>query len=372
MIGMKTVHFRAKNGVRALSKWIVPYVRSRIHANEFRPILSYLFTEWKCNMGCDYCYTYDNSVPGMTFDTAKRSMDWLKTTGCRVVAIMGGEPLLRKDFIVDVIDYGVRNGLFLYLPTNGVLMDEAFIDRVGRAGVAAMNLAVDCIEPKPGLPKGLSRIEGQFRYLVEKMEDYGYMIFLNINITSKNMADVRKLTEIAMQYRIGVDYHINERPHVEQAHYRPETMDTYIEPDQYEEADALLDWLIDRNLKGQPMINSAAHLAAMKPFLRGELETWPCRAGRNSSAIRVDGSLSPCFGLYSSDTDWGHIGAPKFDPERIEAVKKQCLRHCLSTCQFTMGHYYEGLGFWYWAKKFSITGGMTGSNGGRGAAGRNR
>jgi hypothetical protein len=33
----------------------------------------------------------------MTEDVARRSIDWLHDHGCRVLALMGGEPLLRPD-----------------------------------------------------------------------------------------------------------------------------------------------------------------------------------------------------------------------------------------------------------------------------------
>ena len=95
----------------------------------------------------------------MPLETAIRSIDWLKTIGCRVLAIMGGEPLIERDFIVEVIRYGSSNGFFVYLPTNGRLLTEDYIDELGKAGVAGFNLAVDCIEPKKGLPKALMLIE---------------------------------------------------------------------------------------------------------------------------------------------------------------------------------------------------------------------
>ena len=118
----------------------------------------------------------------MDLETAKSAVDWLKSTGCRVIPLMGGEPLLRKDFVLEVIRYGAENGFFMYLPTNGYLMDENFIDEVGKAGVAAINLAVDCVSPLRGLPKALLRIAPQFRCLVEKQKEFGYLLFFNINI----------------------------------------------------------------------------------------------------------------------------------------------------------------------------------------------
>jgi len=101
----------------------------------------------------------------------------------------------------------------MYLPTNGYLLDKPFIDEIGRAAIAAINLAVDCIAPRKGLPKALLNIEPQFRYLVERQKEYGYLVFFNINICRNNLKDVRMLTEIAHKNGIGPDYHLNAPPH---------------------------------------------------------------------------------------------------------------------------------------------------------------
>ena len=60
--------------------------------------------------------------PGMTEDVAKRSIDWLRDTGCRVLALMGGEPLLRPDFAHKIIYYAAKKDFWIYLPTNGRLL----------------------------------------------------------------------------------------------------------------------------------------------------------------------------------------------------------------------------------------------------------
>jgi MoaA/NifB/PqqE/SkfB family radical SAM enzyme len=238
-------------------------------------------------------------------------------------------------------------------------LTEDFIDAVGSNGVAAVNLAVDCVEEISGMPKNLVKIEPQFKYLVKQQEKYGYLVFFNINITRKNMEDVKRLTEIAHEYKIGTDYHIVEPPREEENHYQHHGNDFYITQDYWKETDELLDWLIDKNKHGYPMVNSITHLQSMKKFMRGETEPWQCRAGINSSFIRTDGSLSPCFGLYSLNHDWGRIGDSKFDLQALETQKKKCNHYCLSTCQYNVGHYYTiSSGILKWAFKHVRTGGL--------------
>lgn len=289
----------------------------------------------------------------MDIETAKSAIDWLKSIGCRVIPIMGGEPLMRKDFVLEVIRYGAENGFFMYLPTNGYLMDKAFIDEVGKAGVAAINLAVDCVSPRKGLPKALLNIEPQFRYLVERQKKYGYLTFFNINICRNNIRDVKLLTEIAHQNKIGTDYHLNEPPHsfVDTSHYKHHDDMLSITPDQYNEVSELLDWLIDKQRHGWPMVNSIEHLKVFKERMKGQMEPWDCRAGHNGALIKPDGTLSPCFDLITYDHDWGRIWEPKFDEDELQAVKKKCMPYCSSTCFYTMAYYYKFRSVPQWVRK---------------------
>jgi MoaA/NifB/PqqE/SkfB family radical SAM enzyme len=344
---MQTAHYKSLNGIRAVRRWAIPYFNSLFHSGQFRPILCYLFTEWHCNIDCHYCFQYDNAkqhaAPGMDLDTARSAVDWLKSLGCRVIPLMGGEPTLRKDFLLDVLQYGSENGFFMYLPTNGYLLDKPFIDELGKTGVAAINLAVDCIAPRRGLPKALLNIEPQFRYLVERQKKYGYILFFNINICRNNIKDVRMLTEIAHQNRIGTDYHLNEPPHhfVDVDHYTHQDDMLSVTEKEWEEVDRLLDWLIEKHREGWPMVNSIAHLREFKLRMRGRMQPWDCRAGHNGALIRTDGTLSPCFDLITYEHDWGRIGNPKFDKKELEEVKKNCLPNCSSTCYHTMASYYS-------------------------------
>ncbi len=356
--------YNSLNRRRAVQTWLIPYLNSRLHKNELRPIVPYLFTDYKCNLDCHYCWANNNKVEGMTEDVARRSIDWLHSLGCRVLAIMGGEPLLRPGFMQKVIYYAAGRGFFVYLPTNGRLMRPEVIDRLGDAGVAVWNLAVDVVNEQPGLPKALNRIRPYFDYLIRMQHRCGYMVFLNINICRTNLDDVLQLTEIAHEEGIATDYHINETPLIEQAHFRHrDANSTYLTPEEWPRVDELLDWLTEKNRSGYKMINSVRHLSDMKDFMRGKVEPWQCRAGRNSLIIRLDGTLAPCFGLYSAAEDWGEVGNARFDFRQLEEMKKTCSLNCLSTCQHTLGYCYNNMRVLKWLVRQALNGfrGVTGS-----------
>jgi MoaA/NifB/PqqE/SkfB family radical SAM enzyme len=364
-VEMTQKEYQRMNAIRTWKTWGSPYFKSRWHNKEVRPIIPYLFTEWKCNLDCHYCWSYNNAVKGMTEDTAKQSIDWLHSIGSRVLALMGGEPLLRPKFIHKIVSYSAKKDIFVYLPTNGRLMKPEVIDQLGDAGIATVNLAVDSVKERKSLPKAFEPIKPYFEYLVKRQRYYGYTVMFNINICHNNMDDVKELTEIAHDSGIATDYHINETPMTEQDHFKHLSENqTYLTPEDWPKVDALLDYLNDKRVNhGYKMVNPIQHMEDMKQLMRGNVPPWQCRAGQNSLIIRTDGTLAPCFPMYSATHDWGVVGAHKFEVKQLDDMKVDCTKHCLSTCNYILGYCYDTLRVMTWAAKQAMHGfkGATGS-----------
>src|SRR5713226_3507077 len=164
-VEMTQREYQKMNAIRTWKTWGSPYFKSRWHNKEVRPIIPYLFTEWKCNLDCHYCWSYDNRIKGMTEDTARRAIDWLESTPCRVLAPTGGEPLIRPDFVHKVVYYAAKKDFWVYLATNARLLRPEVTDRLADAGIATVNFAVDTIKEKPGLPKALEHVRANFDHL---------------------------------------------------------------------------------------------------------------------------------------------------------------------------------------------------------------
>ena len=349
---------------KAMRGWLFPYMRSRVMPGDFHPIIAYLFTEWKCNLDCHYCWAFDNRVKGMTEDIARRSIDWLHDHGCRVLALMGGEPMLRPQFVHKVVYYAAKKGFWVYVPTNGRLLRPDVIDRLGDAGVATFNLAVDALDIKPGLPKALAPIRSHFDHLVKRQFRYGYTVFFNMNICRNNMDDIRALTDIAREHRIATDYHINEPPMLEPEHFEHfHDNVTYIRQEDWPAVDQLVDFLIEKNRSGYKMVNSVQRLNEMREFMRGKLQEWNCRAGHNNVIVRVDGTLAPCFPMYSATYDWGVAGSHKFEKQQLNEMTKGCQPHCFSTLNHNLAYCYDAMRVVKWVSKQASRGfqGVSGS-----------
>jgi pyruvate-formate lyase-activating enzyme len=366
--------------LRKVRGWLVPYLRSRILPGDFHPITAYLFVEYKCNIDCWYCWSFNNHVKGMTEDVARRSIDWLYDHGCRVLALMGGEPLLRPHLAHKIVYYAAKKGFWVYIGTNGRLLRPAVADRLADAGVAVYNFALDAWDEKPGLPKALTPVRRNLEYLARKQYGYGYMVFFNMNICRNNLEDIRLLTEYAREHRLATDYHLNESPMLEQdGHFRHlQDNPTYLRPADWPAVDELIDWIVEKHRAGYQIVNSIARLQEMKAFLRmssgGELRRlgwngdgtgtaeellaampgitreedgglrfseWACRGGQNNVVVRTDGTLAPCFPMYSATYDWGTIERHRFDAAGLRVMKDACQRHCFSTLNHNLAYCYN-------------------------------
>ena len=235
-------HWPAPKVLKTMKGWMFPYFKSRVLPGDFQPIIAYLFTEWKCNLDCHYCWSYDNRIKGMTEDTARRAIDWLESTPCRVLAPTGGEPLIRPDFVHKVVYYAAKKDFWVYLATNARLLRPEVTDRLADAGIATVNFAVDTIKEKPGLPKAFEHVRANFDHLVRRQYRYGYTVFFNTNICRTNIDDVKELATIAHENGISITFHINEAPMMEQGHFKHlHENDTYIRPEDFPVVDDLLD-----------------------------------------------------------------------------------------------------------------------------------
>lgn len=95
----------------------------------------------RCNLRCGYCYV-DRSDADMSPETAKAVVDLAGRDAKRAGLIFfGGEPLLRRELIYDTIAYAraredkLNCRFFFKITTNGLLLDDEFLDFARREGV---------------------------------------------------------------------------------------------------------------------------------------------------------------------------------------------------------------------------------------------
>ena len=93
----------------------------------------------RCNLRCDYCYVSHGMVEDMTLDTARAVVNLAAKSSKRAGLIFfGGEPLLKRELIYETTAYARAREkqtdcrFFLKITTNGLLLDDEFLDFIKR------------------------------------------------------------------------------------------------------------------------------------------------------------------------------------------------------------------------------------------------
>jgi radical SAM protein with 4Fe4S-binding SPASM domain len=97
-----------------------------------------------CNLRCKHCYANAGRPlkNELTTDEIKNIIDQLVKMKTIVVALSGGEPLLRKD-ILEIIKYIKKKGFEIYLNTNGTLITEELAEKIKKCGLSHLEISID-------------------------------------------------------------------------------------------------------------------------------------------------------------------------------------------------------------------------------------
>lgn len=106
-----------------------------------------MMLEWhltkRCNLRCGFCYIDYAAEDELSDRECCDLMDAF--IGMKVPGIIfsGGEPLLRKPLLLDLLARGKAHDMRCVLATNGVLLDAATIGQLKEAGVLMIGMSID-------------------------------------------------------------------------------------------------------------------------------------------------------------------------------------------------------------------------------------
>lgn len=116
------------------------------------PYLVALNLTQKCNLHCAHCYLdagtrRDGALDDLSTEEVCDVLDGIAALSNETLVVLtGGEPLLRRD-IFDIASYATGLGLMTVLGTNGTLLDERRVAALRDAGVSAVGISLDSLDP---------------------------------------------------------------------------------------------------------------------------------------------------------------------------------------------------------------------------------
>ncbi len=122
-----------------------------------KPVAAHIYVTEKCNLRCAYCTERDNRVPQPSLDDLRRWIDKLAALGVLRIGIQGGEPLLHPQ-LERVVRHIKDHGLGCSMASNGLLLTAERAQQLDEAGLDALHISVDRMQPTAETVKCVERI----------------------------------------------------------------------------------------------------------------------------------------------------------------------------------------------------------------------
>lgn len=105
------------------TKFIYSFIKAKLRYKNFFPFMVGFSLTRRCNYRCKYCNEWDFLCEELDTKQIFSIMDELANLGTTIIALDGGEPLLRED-LGSIIDYAKKKDFIVTVNTNGSLVPK--------------------------------------------------------------------------------------------------------------------------------------------------------------------------------------------------------------------------------------------------------
>ena len=257
--------------------------------------LTYLFWECtlRCNLKCLHCGSdchSESSIPDLPFEDFFNAIKPLKnkyTHNSIIVAITGGEPLLRPD----LCDCGLalrKNGFRWGIVTNGFMYNETMHAKLLSAGMGAVTLSLDGLEQTHNWLRNNPK---SFQKAIQALDLISSSKQLTYDVVScvhkRNLHELENLKQLLIEHKVKAWRLFTIAPIGRAAHQAELSLNGI-------EIKELMDFIAQARKEKQLSVTFSCE-AYMGDYEHKIRDTFFfCRAGINIASVLIDGSISAC------------------------------------------------------------------------------
>ncbi len=289
----------------------------------------------KCNYNCLHCSVNAPEAPlgEFSFERIEELLDEMKDCGLKNIVLIGGEPLVRRDFM-QIVDAILQRGMFVVqIFTNGSLVNDALLDELDKRNISpTFMISFDGVGYHD-IMRGVKGAEERFYRCVDLLRSRGFRVTCNMCFTKDSIVSIWDTIETLSAK--GVES-LTVYPPVESGLWK----------DRYEEMGASLDQMYDEYANVFEKFVAADYpmdliVYGLISFIRQwrkyvMLPSWSyhpdraavtpaCRVYRRELNISPDGILSPCYAIM----------ADEYIKSNMPDINKMPLKQALTDSAFT-------------------------------------
>jgi uncharacterized protein len=316
-------------------------------------MISTLSITHNCNLGCTYCYAGKKTPEGMSFETAKKAVDFSFGIASDNEAIafgfFGGEPLLKFDLMRKIVAYIRKRELTeprevsLHVTTNGTLITPGILSYLKDEDIG-LCISMDGPQHIHDQVRRYKNGRSSFDRIVENLKISLTALDkfqVNAVYTPNSLRSLREIVRFFVNLEVPL-IHVNPDIQADWQFVSPAELKTAYE--------AVANLYIENFCNGQEI---AVNLIDSKiiVFLKGGYDcTDQCGMGEREWGIAASGNIYPCERFVGEDNGngfcMGNVSTGLNSKSRCEIVNqrgnrnKECARcsvqkYCMNWCGCT-------------------------------------
>ena len=308
-----------------------------------RPYAIDIYPTQRCNLKCGYCFCAQSQAPQpeLSLDQWKHIIAggkrWL---GFYAFRIFGGEPLVRKDDVLELIRFAHELSLMTTLSSNGMAIDENCVRALVANGLDLLAISLDSLHADVfdrlrGAPGTFQKV----RQVINRLQGH-IAIQINTLITQDNIDELPDIVRFCDANNCAVSFQglRDQRSGVCDT-------DAPLWPKDRDQVDKSMATLIQMKKKGHRIANARGQLERMRAYYLDPgafyaQKNGSCQAHRFSFRIKSDGavSLCSCFEPVGNATEQT---LREIWHSRAAADIQGRMKKCNKNCSFIRAYYYE-------------------------------
>lgn len=279
------------------------------------PFRYFLELTYRCNLACPYCYVgKDRNKQELTLEEWKKVIDQLPFYS--IATLVGGEPLLRKDFI-DILAYTSKKIMNkVHVVSNGILINDEIINAFIKYKLLLLSVSLDGYGDTHDKNRGKT---GIFDTIVSNLENLksrrkNQMVDIKTIVLPNNLDDLPKLYKLCCDMNfefLSISFLRNnnwKQNSILQESFIPEFKDNYpiklyFDMEHFKEVYREIESIKGRTkLRFSPKFEyNKEPLAAIEKFFTLAEDTpitdiyKPCTYPYNNMMINPEGFVYPCL-----------------------------------------------------------------------------
>jgi MoaA/NifB/PqqE/SkfB family radical SAM enzyme len=182
-----------------------------------RPEFATIALTIRCNSRCLICTHWKEPVERsreLQLDDFKNLIQQLDEFGVEKIDFSGGEPLVRKNVLLECIKFAHSRDMETYLTTNALTIGDRTAEQLVSSGIRYINISLDGASPEThdylrGVPGSFSRALSAIDLLKKHIKKHNAEaeISLATVITNTNLEELKDIHKLTLEYDLcGVTY----------------------------------------------------------------------------------------------------------------------------------------------------------------------